>query len=236
MNGKVRILCLGAGVNSTALLVLHQKDVVKFDVAVFADTGGEHPETYAYLENVIKPLCQKMQLPLRIIKSEKPPLYEFYFNRKIIPTRMFRHCTDHYKIQPLRRFCIFNFPNQQVEFNIGISKEEEHRAKEGCGFKYPLVELGIDREGCKKLIVEAGLPLPIKSGCYFCPFTPSKGWLDLLKKHHDLYEKAEALEKNCSRYPEMTLTNVALEKLRKNIELQKKLCDYLVSCPMCEVE
>jgi 3'-phosphoadenosine 5'-phosphosulfate sulfotransferase (PAPS reductase)/FAD synthetase len=57
MNGKVRILCLGAGVNSTALLVLHQKDVVKFDIAVFADTGGEHPETYAYLENVIKPLC-----------------------------------------------------------------------------------------------------------------------------------------------------------------------------------
>ena len=222
--------------NSTALLCLIKQGKVKADIAVFSDTGGEHPETYQYLHEVILPFCNRNKIELAIIRSDKPPLYEFYFSKHIIPTRMFRHCTDHYKIQPLRKFAIKKFPNEQITFLIGIDAGEKQRAKNICdAFEYPLIDLNLDREACKQIIVSEGLPLPIKSGCYFCPFTSSKGWLDLLKQHKELFVKAERLEKNCSRYPEMTLTNVQLEKLRQNVELQKKLCDYLVSCPMCEV-
>ena len=45
----MNITSYGGGVNSTALLVgLHQRGV-PMDLILFADTGGELPETYAYL-------------------------------------------------------------------------------------------------------------------------------------------------------------------------------------------
>ena len=40
----------GGGVNSTALLIgLHQHRI-PVDLILFADTGAEHPHTYAYLD------------------------------------------------------------------------------------------------------------------------------------------------------------------------------------------
>jgi len=235
----MKVLSLGAGVNSTALLVLRSQGKVDFDLAVFADTGGEHPETYAYLDNVIRPFCEKHQIELVRVKSQKPPLYDFYFSKRIIPTRMFRHCTDHYKIQPLKKYCMDRFPTEKIVFLIGIDVGERNRAESFCKGDaiFPLIDMDINREECKEIILDAGLPLPIKSGCYFCPFTRKQGWLNLLKKHPDLFLKAEVLEQNCSRYPEMTLANVPLEKVRKEKQGQSSLCNFgMETCPLCEVE
>ena len=233
----MKILSLGAGVNSTALLVLKSQGKVDFECAVFADTGGEHPETYQYLEQIIKPFCSFHKIPLAIVKrGGLEDLYEYSLKRKIIPTRMFRSCTDNFKIRVLKKYVFKNYPKEIIDWVIGISAEEKKRAKSGCGNCYPLLDLGIDREGCKKIIQDAGLPLPIKSGCYFCPFTPKKGWRNLLKNHPDLYLKAESLEKNCSRYPEFTLSNISLERARKSVEDQKSMCSWISECEMCEVE
>lgn len=35
--------------------------------------------------------------------------------------------------------------------------------------RYPLREWGLDRAACGRIIVAAGLPLPPKSACFFCP-------------------------------------------------------------------
>jgi hypothetical protein len=231
----MKILSLGAGVNSTALLVLKSQGKIDFDLAVFADTGGENPETYQYIEEIIKPFCSKHQITLAFIKRPGANLYEDSIERKIIPTRMFRSCTDKFKKRALKKFVLARFPDEQVNFLIGIASDEAHRAIECEGNSYPLIELNLNREGCIKIIKDAGLPVPVKSGCFFCPFTPKQGWLNLLKNHPDLYAKAEALEKNGQRYPEMILTSKPLERVRKNIEDQKSLCNFLMSCPMCEV-
>jgi hypothetical protein len=60
---------------------------------------------------------------------------------------------------------------------------------------YPLAEdWGLDRDGCKRVIRAAGLPVPPKSACVFCP--ASKPWeIDWLADHHpDLLERALAIE------------------------------------------
>ena len=44
------VLSFGGGVNSAALMVVLLREGLPFDEAVFADTGGEVPETYQYLE------------------------------------------------------------------------------------------------------------------------------------------------------------------------------------------
>ena len=43
------VVAYGLGVNSTAMLIEFVKREITPDMILFADTGGEKPETYAYL-------------------------------------------------------------------------------------------------------------------------------------------------------------------------------------------
>jgi len=240
----MRVLSLGAGVNSTALLVLKAQGKVDFDLAIFADTGGEQPETYQYIEETIKPFCKKHNIDLRIVYRENSPLlYQDNMQKKIIPTTVWRSCSDHFKKRVIRSYLIQNYGGEDIVTLIGFCKGEENRAKNNdCGSISPLINMGIDREGCIKIIKEAGLPVPIKSGCFFCPYQPAKSWLNLLKNHPDLYEKAEVLEKNGRRYPELILpfyAKLSCEQLRKATEDQRALLKWMPksdTCPMCELE
>jgi hypothetical protein len=231
-------LSLGAGVNSTALLVLKSQGKVYFDLAIFADTGGEQPETYHYIHEVIKPFCLKNNIQFVIIKREGPNLYEKQWQERMIPLRMYRSCTDKFKIQVLKKYLLKNYPDEEIITLIGFCKGEEKRAaRNSCGELAPLIDLEIDREGCKRIIKEAGLPIPLKSGCFFCPHQPMQSWLNLLKKHPELYAKAEALEKNVERYPRLFLSySCTLESLRKGVQNQKSMCTFLSSCGFCEIE
>ena len=58
-----KILACGAGLQTTALVILIAERKLEVDAVVFADTGGEKPETYFYLDNYIKPLLSSVQVP-----------------------------------------------------------------------------------------------------------------------------------------------------------------------------
>jgi hypothetical protein len=61
---------------------------------------------------------------------------------------------------------------------------------------YPLMEWGLDREQCKRIISEAGLAVPVKSACFYCPAS-KKHEIAWLKEHHpELLERALAIERN----------------------------------------
>ena len=48
----INMVSYGGGVNSTALLIgLHQHRI-PVDLILFADTGAEHPHTYAYVDDM----------------------------------------------------------------------------------------------------------------------------------------------------------------------------------------
>jgi hypothetical protein len=44
-----------------------------------------------------------------------------------------------------------------------------------------------------------GIPMPRKSGCFYCPSQKRSEWRELLDLHPDLYERAVAMEANASR-------------------------------------
>jgi hypothetical protein len=58
------------------------------------------------------------------------------------------------------------------------------------------MEWGYDRETCKRIITKAGLPVPIKSACFFCPASkkPEIAWLQ--EDHPDLLRRALRIEQN----------------------------------------
>lgn len=193
MGDNVHVLNYGGGVNSTAMAIEMVRREMPF-LAVFADTGEEHPETYAYVQRFTAWL-QERGRTLVIVQSKHGAMYPYMFKRGWIPNTAFRTCTEEWKRRPIRRW-LRQFHGAIVVQYIGIDVGERHRAKERAGFRYPLVEWDIDREGCIAIITTAGLPVPVKSGCWFCPFMRQGQWADMVRSQPALFRKAVVLEEN----------------------------------------
>jgi hypothetical protein len=65
------VVAYGLGVNSTAMLMEFAARAIRPDLILFADTGGEKPETYAYL-SVIRPFLCKVGFPDVITVRYRP--------------------------------------------------------------------------------------------------------------------------------------------------------------------
>lgn len=61
---------------------------------------------------------------------------------------------------------------------------------------YPLMDWGYDRETCKRIIAKEGLPVPIKSACFFCPASKKQEIAWLQEHHPDLLQRALRIEQN----------------------------------------
>ncbi|MFH8752987.1 phosphoadenosine phosphosulfate reductase [Streptomyces rimosus] len=124
-----------------------------------------------------------------------------------IPVRMSngapgtRSCTVDFKIKTIgkelkRRGAT---PEDPATIGIGISLDEIHRANNRRvepheNVVYPLLDLGLRRTDCARVIREAGLPVPPKSSCFFCPFHRPETWHDQRREQPELFEKSCQLE------------------------------------------
>jgi hypothetical protein len=61
---------------------------------------------------------------------------------------------------------------------------------------YPLMDWGMDRAACERSIRDAGLPVPMKSACWFCPASKKHEIVELRLRHPELLKRALALEAN----------------------------------------
>lgn len=61
-------------------------------------------------------------------------------------------------------------------------------------YSYPLQQLGWARQDCIQAIIEEGLPVPVKSACFFCPASQKWELWWLAGNHPDLFMKALHLE------------------------------------------
>ncbi len=198
------LLSLGGGIQTTALVILVAKRKVKADLVIFSDTGGEKPETYWYIENYIKEILDGVA-PFKIVKSElkstQPDLYGWLWKFGQIP--------------PIggRRLCSIKFKREAIEAQlkgiehqtiIGFSLDEVGRAAKYPNNLHPLIDMRINAVDCCNIITDYGLPVPLKSSCYFCPYQHPVEW-NWLKTHHpDLFDKALELEAHYhERRPDM---------------------------------
>ena len=199
---------MGMGVNSVAMMLMLLDQKEDFE-AIFVDHKTDWPETYEYLEmfqgwlkdhyykqiTVLTPHETKTKKDKKVFDN----LYDYSFEYKMVPSGFVRWCTKIFKLQP-----IYKYVKTPCFMMIGIDNSESHRAKintkKGVENRYPLIENEIDREGCKKIIINHGLRVPIKSGCYICPFQRKSQWVELRHKHPDLFCKAQKLENRNIEY------------------------------------
>ena len=193
------IISWGGGVNSTAIIALHLLGKLEGKPEiVFADTGCEYPETYAYINIVGNQLVKdgwKVTILRPYIQPEnywnhiqKRTLYQWLWDKKTIPFGMWRRCSSDFKRDPINKYS-----KGRKQF-IGICKDELKRIKSDPKKLYPIKDY--TREDCEKLIKKAGLPVAHKTGCYFCPFQRKQQWINLYNNHKTLWNKAVALENN----------------------------------------
>jgi hypothetical protein len=213
--GARHILSYGGGINSTALLVLLIKQGYPLDEVVFADTGGEVPETYQYVKTISRYLRGK-GVPFRIVRSVVGKLYDTCERRKVVPSEIWRWCTRDYKITPIYGY--YRSFNSNIHQYLGIAYDETDRMKDSKApyilNVYPLIDEKLGRRDCVDIIREAGLPLPVRSGCYFCPFNSLDRWEEIYRGHPDLFAKALKLEESNKHFPKQKLADATLGKLQ----------------------
>jgi hypothetical protein len=228
---KLRVLSLGAGIQSTtlALMAAHGEVGPMPDCAIFADTGDESGATLETLEwlssgNVLPfPIHRvsagrKISDDIRLRAIEGPGGSRRFASAPFFTAnggRGRRQCTREFKIEPIekeqRRLAGYLprqiMPKGTVEVWIGISLDEVVRA--GAAFarwavhRHPLLELRMTRQDCVTWLRRQHYPVPEKSACVFCPNRTDFEWRRLKERDPAGFAVAVEIDALCRQAPGM---------------------------------
>lgn len=241
---KIRGFSFGGGWQSMAALVLTVQGQLDYPLFIFANVGddSEHPGTLEYYQNYAKPFAAEHGIELvelrRVMKrtGEERTLYQDLTrpgSKSLnIPVRMSngapgnRNCTATWKIAVIgaeleRRGASADNP---AAVGIGISLDEIHRVNSRRTepyeqIEYPLLDLRIRRSDCPDIIRSAGLPVPPKSSCWFCPMHRPSAWADMRRDEPELFAKSCQLEALLNdRRDELGKDHVYLTRFNKPLE------------------
>jgi len=233
------VLSYGGGINSSALFFFLIERKLPLDIVVFADTGNEMQHTYDAVERMEK-RCDRLGIQFVTVRSDKGKLYDYYMQKRAVPSFMKRDCTGKFKVAPIRKFLRITYgKDEKFGMYIGISSEEWSRMRDSnvkyIKNIYPFCDYKIDREENKRILSE-NFFVASKSGCTGCVYNKRKEWLRMSIEEPDEFSKWELLDKNNSRYPEVTLSpNCKLEDIRKMNAGQLSLIKFEEVEPSCEV-
>jgi hypothetical protein len=214
----LKVFSYGGGIQSTAALVLAAQGRIDYTTFLFCNVGGdsENPETLAYVQQHAMPYAQAHGLELIELQATRFGEQETLYQRLTrserasvgIPVRMsgngapgMRACTKDFKIMVIARWLRQHGATKDhpASVALGISLDEFQRMRTDSGIAYeklayPLIDQRIDRQQCINIIRDAGLPVPPKSSCWFCPFHSLRTWQEMRQNQPVLFEQACQLE------------------------------------------
>jgi len=200
------VVSYGGGIQSTALVVLAMRERWAIDEIVHVDLmGAESPATREYVALFGDWLRREHGRDITIIERDlygdmlaRPGFTPVPWRGKYERFILSRQCTRQYKVQPLQRYLYDRYPGERIGLMLGISVDEYHRMRDSSAARiehvYPLVDRRLTRWQCRDIIERAGLAVPYKSSCWFCPYRTPGSQLVLLQHYPQLREMADALE------------------------------------------
>lgn len=188
-------LSLGAGVQSSTLLLMACEGKLHIEAAIFADTGWEPWWVYEHLD-WLEAQAQVASIPLYRVSggdlradalANKSESWMPVWSNKPDGTseQLRRQCTKNYKIMPIRRKVreLNGRSRRPVRQLVGISLDEFHRMRTSdvayITNVYPLIDLRMTRADCVAWLQARGYPEPRKSSCIACPLRSVADWRDI---------------------------------------------------------
>ena len=214
MTQRARVLSLGAGVQSTTVLLLALNGRIEpYDATVFADTDDEPAAVYEHLDRLHQiatiEVVSAGRLSDEVASTLMPvPLYDGLGGMGR------RQCTYQFKLRPIRSHLRgFGVP---VDLSVCISTDEVHRAKDSglkwCRNVFPLLDLGWSRSDCLAYLADAW-PHPVpRSACVYCPLKSDREFLDLRENHSDDWAAAVAFDEAARPFGYVHRSGVPLAK------------------------
>lgn len=241
-DGQLLIVSYGAGLDSTGMIVEMHNRGMRPDLILFADVGGERPETYAYIETFNTWLRSVGFPEVTVCKYEPKKVTYDTLEEKCLTNGTFPSLAYgggfHSCALVFKRDVQVKFERQwapglaatargekimhAIGYDDGVRDRkradkarkvrERHRkgiaerAAQGkaplaeqwevntCDERYFLQDWGLGREQLPEIIKAAGLPVPIKSCCFFCPAMRPEEVVELKNAHPDLYWRAIKIE------------------------------------------
>ncbi len=224
--GQIVVASYGGGVNTVAALVLMQRLGVVPRAIVMADPGSEWRATVRYRDEILPSWLDAVGFPRvttidRINEGAFNPrawrletLRDECMRVHSIPSIAygFKKCSAKYKGDTQRWWIarqewalaewaagrritkVIGYDAGEGERVMGVSPNPWERAR--LEPWYPLYEAGLVREDCEDLISEAGLPIPPKSACTYCPNNTIEEWRTLRRVEPDRFAEAVAMSRN----------------------------------------
>jgi len=198
----LRLLSLGAGVQSTTLLLLAAEGRIgPLDGAIFADTGWEPAAVYRHLDRLEAEVAKPAGIPIyrvsvgNIRRDALDPEHRFASMPLFVKNRdggdgmTRRQCSNEYKVVPIkkqvRKLLGYEHPTPVpkgvfVEQWIGFSTDEIGRVRDSdvryAFHAFPLLGLGMSRADCVRYLTARGFGGTPKSACIGCPFHGNAQW------------------------------------------------------------
>jgi len=207
---NIKYVAYGGGVNSTAMIIGMLQHKIPPDLIVFADTGGERPDTYEYIEYFNKWL-QQYNLEIQTIKKDGETLEQECIRINGLPSLAYgyKRCSLKFKRDPQNKYRN-NHPQckavlksgNKIDVYIGIDAGEAHRANNApiddkkYNYHHPLIDWDLGRDECIELIKSVGLKVPKKSSCFYCPSMRPTEIRELKNNHPELLDRALFMENN----------------------------------------
>lgn len=203
------VVSFGGGVNSTAMLLGMYEREMRPDLILFADTGGEKPETYRHRDEFNAWLVKHGMPEIMTVREERRTLEQECLDGHTLPSIVtgMRSCSDKHKMRPQKRYVAELPAAREIWENggsvtrfIGFDAGEPWRVKESESGRYVnrflLIEWGWDRDACLAAFARHNLPAPPKSSCFFCPEMREWEIVQLAQEHPELAKRAIEMEHN----------------------------------------
>jgi hypothetical protein len=243
----------GSGTNSTAMLIGWVSLGLPVRYITFSDTGGERPEVYDYLITFENWLVNRGAPPITVVgyrtrDGRDVSLEQRCLESKTLPSLAYgwKSCSEKFKVRPQNNFMRLQ-PDAQACWKrgqkivklIGYDAGETRRtfsvpnSDPRYEFRHPLIDWGMDRDDCKRLIEAVGLPQPGKSSCFFCPSARKPEIVELAIRHPDLAVRAMQIEANAKDGlttvkglgRRFSWTEFLAEKLKNGELIEPDVCD-----------
>ncbi len=245
---RLLVVSYGVGLDSTAVLVGLWKRGIRPDLILFADTGGEKPETMAFipivnewllrvgfptvtvvrfapttapyttlegkcLANEVLPslamgqhqcaLVFKRDVMVKFLKTWAPAVEAIARGEKIDQAIGYdngkrdrqRSAKADKTIDRLRNVSTDKYESVTDRAARGLAPLASQWQVANCRNVYFLQEWELAREDLAETITAAGLAVPPKSSCWFCPANSIAEVVALRDEHPDLYARALKIER-----------------------------------------